>query len=85
MKKLLNIIYSAVFFMRDTDVNMHTAIVYGEYKTSNWYVNGIATYGWSAYEENKNVAGIGVKADYDVEAFDLQAMTGCDMQVNGFG
>ena len=72
-------------FMRSTDVDTHTAIVYGEYKPSNWYVNGIATYGWSDYEENKNVAGVGVKADYDVETFGLQAMTGYDMQVNGFG
>ena len=72
-------------FMRSTDVDTHTAILYGEYKPSNWYVNGIATYGWSDYEENKNVAGVGVKADYDVETFGLQAMTGYDMQVNGFG
>lgn len=72
-------------FMRDTDVDTHTAIVYGEYKPNNWYVNGIATYGWSDYEEKKSVAGVGVKADYDVETFGLQAMTGYDMQVKGFG
>lgn len=61
-------------FMRSTDVDTHTAILYGEYKPSNWYVNGIATYGWSDYEENKSVAGVGVKADYDVETFGLQAI-----------
>ena len=72
-------------FMRSTDVDTHTAIVYGEYKPSNWYVNGIATYGWSDYSEDKNVAGVGVKADYDVETFGLQAMTGYDMNVNGLG
>lgn len=72
-------------FMRSTDVDTHTAILYSEYKPSNWYVNGIATYGWSDYEENKNVAGVGVKADYDVETFGLQAMTGYDMNINGLG
>ena len=72
-------------FMRDTDVDTHTAILYGEYKPSNWYVNGIATYGWSDYEESKSVARVGVKADYDVETFGLQAMTGYDMNVNGLG
>ena len=72
-------------FMRSTDVDTHTAILYGEYKPSNWYVNGIATYGWSDYSEDKNVAGVGVKADYDVETFGLQAMTGYDMNVNGLG
>ena len=72
-------------FMRSTDVDTHTAILYGEYKSSNWYVNGIATYGWSDYSEDKSVAGVGVKADYDVETFGLQAMTGYDMNVNGLG
>ena len=52
-------------FMRSTDVDTHTALLYGEYKPSNWYVNGIATYGWSDYSEKKNVASVKVKADYD--------------------
>lgn len=71
-------------FMRDTDVDTHTAMVYGEYKPSNWYVNGIATYSWSDYSEKKNVAGNQVKADYDVDTIGLQAMTGYDMHVKGF-
>lgn len=71
-------------FMRDTDVDTHTAMVYGEYKPANWYVNGIATYSWSDYSEKKNVAGNQVKADYDVDTIGLQAMTGYDMQVKGF-
>ena len=72
-------------FMRSTDVDTHTAFVYGEYKPSNWYVNGIMSYGWSDYSEDKTISGIGVKADYDVETFGLQAMAGYDMQVKGFG
>ena len=72
-------------FKRDTDVDTHTAFVYGEYKPSNWYVNGIMSYGWSDYSENKNVSGVGVKADYDAETFGLQAMTGYDMQLKHFG
>ena len=70
-------------FMRNTDVDTHTAMVYGEYKPSNWYVNGIATYSWSDYSEKKNVAGNQVKADYDVDTIGLQAMTGYDMNVKG--
>ena len=72
-------------FMRSTDVDTHTAILYGEYKSNNWYVNGIATYGWSDYSEDKNVSGQNVNADYDVETFGLQAMTGYDMNINGLG
>ncbi len=48
-------------FMRDTDVKTHTAILYGEYKPKNWYVNAIASYGWSDYDEKKNVTGVGVR------------------------
>ena len=74
------------FVTDDTKVGIgYAAILYGEYKPSNWYVNGIATYGWSDYEESKSVAGVGVKADYDVETFGLQAMTGYDMNINGLG
>lgn len=72
-------------FMRDTDVKTHTAILYGEYKPSNWYVNTVLSYGWSDYDEKKNVAGVGVKADWDVESFAMQLMTGYDMSYRGFG
>ena len=72
-------------FMRSTDVDTHTAFVYGEYKPSNWYINGIMSYGWSDYSENKNVSGTNVKADYDAETFGLQAMTGYDIQLQNFG
>ncbi len=72
-------------FMRSTDVDTHTAILYGEYKPSNWFINGIATYGWSDYSEDKNVSGQNINADYDVETFGLQAITGYDMQIKGLG
>jgi outer membrane autotransporter protein len=70
-------------FLRDTDVDTHTALLYGEYKPSNWYVNGIVTYSWSDYSENKSVAGYGVTSDYDAESFGLQAMTGYVLNTKG--
>ncbi len=70
-------------FLRDTDVESKTAFIYGQYKPSNWYVNGIMSYGWSSYDESKHVAGFNVGADYDVETFGLQAMTGYDFEVAG--
>ena len=69
---------------RDIEVDTHTAILYGEYKPSNWFVNGIATYNWSEYDEKKNVAGVNADGKYDVNTIGLQAMTGYDMQVKGF-
>ena len=70
-------------FLRDTDVESKTAFIYGQYKPSNWYVNGIMSYGWSSYDESKHVAGFNVGADYDVETFGVQAMTGYDFEVAG--
>lgn len=63
---------------REIDADTHTAFVYGEYKPSNWYVNGLATYSWGDYDEHAAVK----KASYDVNSFGLQAMTGYDMQFN---
>ena len=70
-------------FNRTTDVDTHTAILYGEYKPSNWYVNSVATYSFANYDEKKNVAGVQVKGDYDVDTIGLQAMTGYDFHLNG--
>ena len=71
-------------FMRDKDIETHTAIVYAEYKPNNWYVNTIATYGWSDYEENKDVLGHQVEADYDVENIGLQVMSGYDIHIDDY-
>lgn len=64
---------------RDLDVDTHTAIVYGEYKPSNWFINGIASYGWSDYDEDKRILGRKITGDYDAQSYALQAMTGYDM------
>ena len=71
-------------FLRQTDVDGYTAFVYGEYKPSNWFVNGIMSYTWADYEETKSVLGTSVRADYDVETFGIQAMTGCDIKLAQF-
>jgi outer membrane autotransporter protein len=67
--------------LRKTEIDTHTVMAYGEYKPSNWYVNGIASYGWSDYTEKKFG---GINAKYDVDTYGLQAMTGYDMNVNGY-
>lgn len=68
-------------FMRDTDVDTHTAMLYGEYKPNNWFANAVMTYSWSSYSEKKDVAGTKVNADYDVDTFGIQAMTGYDFNL----
>ena len=65
---------------RDTDVHTNTLFAYGEYKPNNWFVNGIASYGWSDYKEKKHSV-VDVKSKYDVDTFGLQAMTGYDINL----
>ena len=65
---------------RDTDVHTSTLFAYSEYKPNNWFVNGIASYGWSDYSETKHSV-VDVKSKYDVNTFGLQAMTGYDFNL----
>ena len=65
---------------RDTDVHTSTLFAYSEYKPNNWFVNGIASYGWSDYSETKH-STVDVKSKYDVNTFGLQAMTGYDFNL----
>lgn len=65
-------------FRRNTDLNGHTAIIYGEYKPSSWFINSIATYNHSRYREDKNLSGLIIKSDYDVDNFGLQMMSGIE-------
>lgn len=60
---------------RATDVETHTLFLYGEYKPSRWFVNGIAGYSLGRYEENQYS---GNKAKFDINTFSVQAMTGYD-------
>lgn len=63
-------------FERDTDIDTHTAFIYGQYMPSNFYTDFIATYGWSSYNQKKNVAQTKVKANYDTQTLGLQLMFG---------
>ncbi len=69
---------------RDTDVDTHTAFVYGQYKPSNWYVNTIVAYNWSDYDEKKSVLGQNDGAKYDVNSLGLQAMFGYESKLGSY-
>lgn len=71
-------------FLRSTDVDSYTAFLYGEYKPSNWFVNGIVSYAWANYDEQKNVLGQNIGAKYDADTFGLQVMGGLDLDASGF-
>ncbi len=65
---------------RTTDVDSHTAILYGQYDFGKNYVNMVATYGFSQYDENKNVSGMNVSADYDMDALFTQLTVGQNLK-----
>lgn len=71
-------------FLRSTDVDSYTAFLYGEYKPSNWFVNGIVSYAWANYDEQKSVLGQNIGAKYDADTFGLQVMGGLDLDASGF-
>ncbi len=67
---------------RTTDVDSNTFAVYGEYKPSEFFVNGSLSYGIGSYEESKNVSGVGVNADYDTDTFAINANVGYDIKID---
>lgn len=71
-------------FLRSTDVDSYTAFLYGEYKPSNWFVNGILSYAWANYDEQKSVLGQNIGAKYDADTLGLQVMGGLDLDASGF-
>ena len=70
--------------IRDTDVDTHTAFVYGQYKPANWYINTVVAYNWSDYSEKKAALGFNANADYDVESWAVQSLYGYELQLNGY-
>ncbi len=71
-------------YSRDTQIKTHSAMLYGEYKPSNWFVNGILSYSMSDYEEDKTVAGVNAEADYEANNISIQAVTGYEYVVNNY-
>lgn len=67
--------------IRNTDVDTHTAFLYGQYKPANWYINTVVAYNWSDYSEKKSAFGFRANADYDVDAWTIQSVYGYEMEV----
>lgn len=61
-----------------TDIDSKTLFVYGQYKPSNWFVNGTATYTMSEYTEDRKSGGVMWNNEYDVNSYGAQVMGGYD-------
>ena len=56
--------------------------LYGQYRPSNFFVQAALNYGDSKYEEDKNVAGSEVNADYHIKAYSANVTAGYDLNEN---
>lgn len=70
--------------IRDTDVDTHTAILYGQYRPANWYINTVIAYNWSDYDEKKAALGYSADASYDVESLGIQSMYGYETKLGEY-
>ena len=67
-------------YSRDTDVEMNKVFAYGEYKPSQWFVHGTASYAWSNYNDYKYALGRTFKGKYDVDTYAAQLLTGYEFE-----
>ena len=65
-----------------TTADSHFALLYGEYKPNNWFINSIASYGWSNYNQKATSAIGATTADFDVHSTALKVTSGYDVLMN---
>ncbi len=63
-------------FRRDVNIQTIQGYVYGEYRPSNWFVNGVMSYGRTDYDEDKFVLGRNIDAHYSADIYSVQGLTG---------
>ena len=63
-------------YNRDVEAKTTLGFVYGEYRPSNWFVNGMFGYGVTDYDEDKSAAGQKVAAHYKTEIYSAQGLAG---------
>ena len=65
---------------RDTEIDSNTLFLYGQYKPSAWFANATLNYTMSDYSEDASALGVAIDADYKINAFGGQIMTGYDFE-----
>lgn len=61
---------------RHTDISTTTLFAYGQYKPTDWFLNGTLVYAMSEYDENIDPFGVQINSLYNANSFGAQAMTG---------
>ncbi len=63
-------------FQRDVNIQTLQGYLYGEYRPSQWFVNGVLSCGVTDYDEDKNVIGHNIGAHYSANIYSIQGLTG---------
>lgn len=61
---------------RHTDISTTTLFAYGQYKPTDWFLNGTLVYAMSEYDENIDPFDVQINSLYNANSFGAQAMTG---------
>ena len=61
---------------RHTDISTTTLFAYGQYKPTDWFLNGTLVYAMSEYDESADPFGVQINSLYNTNSFGAQAMTG---------
>ncbi len=69
----------ADMYARNADIDGNTLFVYGQYKPSQWYVNGVLNYTMADLSEHGDAFGMKVKSDRDIDAYGAAVTTGYDL------
>ena len=65
----------------DSRINGYSLSAYGSYYLQNFYVDGIATFGWNEYRNERNVADVTAQSHTDGTQFAVGLSTGYDVHV----
>lgn len=63
-------------FKRHVDAKSTLGFLYGEYRPSKWFMNGVLSYGATDYDERKYVVNHKISAHYKSEIYSLQGLAG---------
>ena len=67
--------------LRRTEVDTNTGFISAHYQPNDWWMSGLATYSRGQYDEEKQVLSSKSTANYDVDSWGVQVMTGYDIKL----
>ena len=67
--------------LRRTEVDTNTGFISAHYQPNAWWLSGLATYSRGQYDEQKQVLSSVGTANYDVDSWGVQVMTGYDVKL----